>query len=176
MLKGQGTSPGSPAGFLGSSGWGKHPPLLSCSSGLGSGRAPPACLSWPPGPPFYAPGTNAAGGWEPWRGGGWPGNLADSLCPIGQGNRPLAPLLLLLQGPSRLPLLISPASLLCPQGPTQPAGGFGGQGTGLGAQQAPHVWVGRTVTLHFSPALPGWPLSPATPDLPSPPPMSPGPT
>ena len=47
-LSGQGTSPGSPAGFLGSSGWGKHPPLLSCSSSLGSGRAPPTCLSCSP--------------------------------------------------------------------------------------------------------------------------------
>ena len=44
-LRGQGTSPGSLAGFLGLSGWGKHPLLLSCSSGLGSGRAPPTCLS-----------------------------------------------------------------------------------------------------------------------------------
>ena len=42
------------------------------------------------------------------------------------GQMPSAPLLLLLQGPSRLPLLISPASLLCPQGPTWPGGGFGG--------------------------------------------------
>ena len=29
-LRGQGTSPGSPAGFLSLSGWGKHPPLLFC--------------------------------------------------------------------------------------------------------------------------------------------------
>ena len=43
-LRGQGTSPGSPAGFLGSSGQGKCLPLLSCSSGLESGRAPPTCL------------------------------------------------------------------------------------------------------------------------------------
>ena len=34
-LRGQGISLGSPAGFVGSSGWGKHPPFLSCSSHLG---------------------------------------------------------------------------------------------------------------------------------------------
>ena len=39
-LRGRGTSPGSPAGFLGSSGQGKCPPLLSCSS----------CFSCPRGP------------------------------------------------------------------------------------------------------------------------------
>ena len=37
----QGTSPGSLAGFLGSSGWGKHSPFPSCSSGPG-GSLPPA--------------------------------------------------------------------------------------------------------------------------------------
>ena len=40
-------------------------------------------------------------------------------------------------GPSHLPLLISLASLLCPQGPMQSGGGFGGQGISLGAQQSP---------------------------------------
>ena len=40
------------------------------------------------------------------------------------------------EGPSRLPLLISWASLLCPKGPTRPGGGLRGQGTVLGAQQA----------------------------------------
>ena len=48
-----------------------------------------------------------------------------------------APLQLFPDGSSRLPLLISTATPLCPQGPTWPGGGFGGQGTGLGAQQAP---------------------------------------
>ena len=59
-LRGQGTSPGSPAGFLGLSGWGKLPPLLSCSLGP-RGPLPPASpdLPWPPS---YAPGTNVAGG------------------------------------------------------------------------------------------------------------------
>ena len=48
--RGQGTSPGSPTGFLGSSGQGNHSPLLSLSSWM----VPPACLSWSPWPPSYA--------------------------------------------------------------------------------------------------------------------------
>ena len=49
------------------------------------------------------------------------------------------------EGPSRLTLLISLASLLCPHGPTQPGGGFGGQGTSLGAQQPPWPeWARRS--------------------------------
>ena len=50
-LKGQETSPGSLAGFLGSSGQGKRPPLLSCSSGLG-GPLPPASPDLPSLPPM----------------------------------------------------------------------------------------------------------------------------
>ena len=54
-LRGQGTSPGSPAGFLGSSGRGNPPPLLSRSAPPG-GPLPPADLPslgdanpvWPP--------------------------------------------------------------------------------------------------------------------------------
>ena len=54
-LRGQGTSPGSPAGFLGSSGQGKRPPLLSFSSGLGGPLLPaspdlPGLPSIPSGP------------------------------------------------------------------------------------------------------------------------------
>ena len=84
-LRGQGTSPGSPAGFLGSSGWGKCSSLLSCSSW----RAPPACLSSsPPGLPPMPSRTQSA-----WRGlggrGDWSGSSAGSLCPSGWGSRPL---------------------------------------------------------------------------------------
>ena len=78
-FRGQGTSPGSPAGFLGLRGQGKRPPLLSCSSSLGSGWAPPACLSWSPQPPSYAPSTNVAGSGgkgQPWRAGDQPGSSA----------------------------------------------------------------------------------------------------
>ena len=74
-LRGRRTSPGSPAGFLGSSGWGKA--LFSS----------PALEVW--------------------------------------------------DGPSHLPLLISPASLLCPQDPRSLDGALWRRGAGLGAQQAP---------------------------------------
>ena len=95
----QGTSPGSPAGFLGSSGQGKRPCLLSCSSHLP--------LLFSPRPPSYAPGTNAAAG----RG-------------VLEGRGPAWEL-------SRLP----------------------GR-------------VGGAITLCSSPAPPGGPLPPASPDLP----------
>ena len=85
-LRGQGTSPGSPAGFLGSSGQGNRPLRLSRSSQM----APPTYLSWSP-----------------------------------------------------------QASLLCPQGPMWPGGGFGGGGTSLGAQQAPQPQWAR-----WSPSAP----------------------
>ena len=67
----------------------------------------------------------------------------------GQGKRP--PLLCCSSGPAgplppAFPVLPS-ASLLCPQGPTRPGGGFGEQGTGLGAQQAPCTRVGGSVAL-----------------------------
>ena len=106
-LRGQGTSPGSPAGFLGSSGWGKRPPLLSCSSSLGGPLLPaspdlPGLLPMPPGP-----------------------------MRLGQGG-----------------------------------GRLGGQGTCLGAQQAPQAWVGGAIALRFSPTPPQVPLPPASPDLP----------
>ena len=52
------------------------------------------------------------------------------------GRSPSAPQPLLPEGPSRLPLLISLASLLCPQDPRGLEGALEG-GTGLGAQQAP---------------------------------------
>ena len=66
---------------------------------------------------------------------------------------PSSPLLLLWsgvwEGPSCLPLLISLASLLCPQGPTQPGVGFGGQRIGLGAQQSPWARLGGVVALQL---------------------------
>ena len=79
-------------------------------------------------------------------------------------SSPLPPLV--WEGPSCLPLLISPASLLCPQGPMWPGGGFGGQGISLGAQQAPQARVGQAIALRSSPALPREPLPPASPDFP----------
>ena len=102
--------------------------------------------------------------------------LSRLLVPEWAGQSPSAPLPLLPQCPSPLPLLISLASLLCPQGLTRLGGGSGGQGTGLGAQQAPQAPVSRAIALCSSPTPPGWPLPPATPDLPGLPPMPPGPT
>ena len=101
-LRGRGTSPGSPAGFLGSSGRGKHPPLLSCSS--------------------------------------------------------------VPEGPSHLPLLISPASLLCPQDLRGLDGALevGGQAWELSRLPGPS---GPGIALSSSPAPPGESLPPASPDL-----------
>ena len=87
----------------------------------------------------------------------------------GQGKRP--PLLSCSSGmvePLRPPLLISPASLVCSQGPMRPGGVFRAQGTGLGAQQALHDRVGRAIALLSSSTPPGGPLLPASPDLPDP--------
>ena len=80
-LRGQGTSPGSSAGFLCSSGWDKYPPLLSCSSGLG-GPLPPASPDLPGLPPM-PPRTHAVRR-VLWRAGGWPGDSAGSPAQVGQ--------------------------------------------------------------------------------------------
>ena len=72
-------------------------------------------------------------------------------------------------GSSHLPLLISPASLLCLQGPMRPGGGFGGQETDLGAQQVPWPeWVGQLPSAPL-PVLPEGPshLSPWSQGCPS---------
>ena len=82
-LREWGTSSGNPAGFLGPSGQGKYPPLLSCSSGPG-GPLPPASTDLP-SLPLMPPG------------------------PMWWGER----------------------------------GALGGQGTGLGVQQAPWALAGR---------------------------------
>ena len=106
-LIGQGTSPGSPAGFLVSGGWGSHPPLLSCPYIPGGPLLPtsPDVPSLPPMPP----GTHVA-----W-GGGFGGQgirLGAQQAPWSKwaGQSPSVSLMLLLEGPSLLPLLISPAS------------------------------------------------------------------
>ena len=107
-LRGQGTSPGSPAGFLGSSRQGK--PLLSFPAplvwGLG-GPLPPASPDLPGLPPM-PPRIHAA--WRGiWRAGDRPGNSAGSPGRVGGANAlcfsPLLP-----EGPSHLHLLISPSS------------------------------------------------------------------
>ena len=74
--------------------------------------------------------------------------------------------LLLPEGPSTLPLLISLASLLCPKDPCGLVGIWMG-GTGLGPQQTPWAQVGRVIALRSSLTPPRRPLPPAFPDLPS---------
>ena len=55
-------------------------------------------------------------------------------------------------GPGGPPHLLSLPPM--PLGPMRPGGGFGGQGTWLGAQQPSRTQVGRANTLHSSPAPP----------------------
>ena len=57
-LRGWGTLPESPAGFLGPSGWDKRPLLLSHSSGPGGPLLPASPIL--PQPPSYVPSTNTA--------------------------------------------------------------------------------------------------------------------
>ena len=120
----------------------------------------PLLISWPPS---YAPRTHVA--WMGlWRGGT---GLGAQQAPRPEWARrlPSAPLLLLLDGPSRLPLLISLASLLCPQDPRGLEGALVGDyqpGSSTGSP-AP---VGGAIAVHSPPALPGESLPPASPDLP----------
>ena len=79
-LRGWGTSPGSPAGFLGSSWWSKCPPLLS-SSGLWWPLPPasPDLPCYPPVPPVSCVAWRGL-----WKAGYQPGNLAGSPARVGQ--------------------------------------------------------------------------------------------
>ena len=107
-LRGQGTSPGSPAGFLGLSRRGKRPPLLSCSSSL-QGPMPPASPDLP-GLPSMPTGPIRLCGVDL---GGQGTSLGAQQAPLAQVGGAInlsTPLPFLLEGPSRLPLLISPAS------------------------------------------------------------------
>ena len=81
------------------------------------------------------------------------------------GQMSSTPLLLLPDGSSSLPLLISLACLLCPQGPTHPGGGFGGGYRPENSAASP-ARVGQATAFHSPPALPRESLPPASPDLP----------
>ena len=87
-LRGQGTSPGSPTAFLPLSGWGKRPPLLSCSSGLG-GPLPPASPDLPSLPPIPPRPVQPPGSRGPLEGRGPAWEFSGLLGPSGQGNCPL---------------------------------------------------------------------------------------
>ena len=80
------------------------------------------------------------------------------------GQLPSASLLLLLDGSSHLPLLMSSASLLCPQDPCGLAGALEG-GYWLGSSAGCPARVGGAIALLSSPALPRESLPPASPDL-----------
>ena len=87
-LRGQGTSPGSPAGFLCLTGQGKCPPLLSCSSGPG-GPLPLASPVLPSAFLLCPQDECGQGDGGPWRAGDLPGSSEGSLAPSGRGKRPL---------------------------------------------------------------------------------------
>ena len=143
-LRGQGTSPGIPAGFLVSSGWVNA--LLSSPPILGGPLLPasldlPSLPPMPPGPMWLEREVEGLEGMGTCLG------AQQAPGPEWVGQSPSTPLPLLPDGSSCLPLLISLASFLCPQGPTRPARGFGGQGIGLGAQQAPGPeWAGQSLS------------------------------
>ena len=161
-LRGQGTSPRSPAGFLGSSGWGKCPPLLL----LQSGRAPTASFSWSPWPPSYAlknpRGLEGAleGRGSPWELSRLPGlsRGAVALCSSpalpGESFPPASPDLPGLRGTDP----VWPPLLLPPQSPYILLVHFGVPPVSLGvsppaAGRRPSC--GETLTLHL-PTLPSW--------------------
>ena len=86
-------------------------------------------------------------------------------CPQWAGQSPSALLLLPLDGPSCLPLLISPASLLCLQDPRGLDGALD-EGNRLESSAGSAARVGQVIALCSLPTLPGEPLLPASPDLP----------
>ena len=173
-LRAWGTSPGSPAGFLGLSGWGKCPPLLSCSPGPGGPLLPVSPIL--PSASFLWPqdqcGRSGVGG--PCRAGDWPGSSAASLGLNAPGDHPP----LLSCSSQRVP----PACLSWspqPQGhrsclssdspppsvPPCPTGSLGGSSCLLGHQGPPPVAsrcpsCGESLTQHL-PTPPSW-LCPPT--------------
>ena len=82
------------------------------------------------------------------------------------GLTPSSPLLLLPEGPSRLPLLISLTSVLCPQDPRGLEGALG-RGYQPGNSAGSPAQVGLAITLCSSATPPRRSLPPASPDLPS---------
>ena len=166
-----GDSPGSPAGFLGSSGWCKCPPLLFCSSDLGGPLPPPSpdlpSLSTMP------PMTHAA--WRGlWRAGDRPGTSAASLCPSGWGKCSPLPHSSWMAPPSCLSC--SPLSLL-PMPPRTHVTwrGLWRAGDWPGSSAGSPRPSGQGNFPCSSPSPPRGPLPSATPDLLGLPPMPPAP-
>ena len=168
-LRGQGTSPGSPAGFLGSSWRGKRPPLLSCSSwGLGGPLSPasPDLLGLPPMPP----GPMCVGG-----GGGGRGTLGGQGTSLGAQRTPrvhVGRAIALRSSPSPPRGPLPPASPDLPGLPPMPPRthaawmGLWRAGDQPGSSAGSPAPVGQAIALRSSPTLPGEPLPPASPDLP----------
>ena len=143
-LRGQGSSPGSPAGFLGSSGWGKCPPHFSSSPGLG-GTLPPASPDLP-GLPLMPPGL-MHWGWGRGCLGGQGTGLGAQQAPQAQvdGSNALAPLSLLPDGSSRQPLLISWPPSYTPKDPRSLEGALEGREPAWELSRLPvHEWVGQS--------------------------------
>ena len=126
-LRGWGTPPGSPAGFLGASGRGRCPLLPSCSSCPGGPLLPasPGLPGLPPMPPghmqpgggFGGRGTSLGAQQAPPQ----PPNLGGANAPVGGANALCSfPPPLVLEGPSHLPPLFSPGLPPTPPGPTWP--------------------------------------------------------
>ena len=120
--------------------------LISCPApplwGLG-GAFPPASPDLLGLPPMSPRPMQLAGGDLEGRGPAW--ELSRFPVPKWVGQTPSTPLLLLLQGPSRLPLLISPASLLCPQDPRGLEGALDCRGLAWELSRLPGPqWVGQS--------------------------------
>ena len=81
------------------------------------------------------------------------------------GRSPSTRLLLLLEGPSHLPLLSSPwPPSYAPEDPRDLEGALEGRGS---AWELSKLRAGQAIALLSSPTLPGESLPPASPDLPS---------
>ena len=112
--------------------------------GLG-GPLPPASPDLPGLPPVPPGPMQLEGEWGSLEGRGPAWELSRLPMPKWVGQSPSASPPLLPKGPYRLPLLISLASLLCPQGPTQPGGALevGGSAWELSRLPVPE-WTGQS--------------------------------
>ena len=117
-------------------------------------------LLFSPWPPSYAPRASVAGGVGL---GGQRTGLGAQQAPWPEWVSKRPPLL--QEGPSRLPLLIHLASLLCPQDPHGLEGSLE-VGYWPGSSAGSRGQVDREISLRSSLAPPGGPLLPTSPDLP----------
>ena len=109
-------------------------------------------LLFSPQPPFYAPKDPHDLDWA-LEGRGLPWELSRLPGPKWAGQTTSASLPFLLDGPSHLPLLIFPASLLCPQDPHGLRGALEVGELAWELSRLP-ARVGQVIALHSFPALP----------------------